>query len=138
MDTAPKSSFLERFLQLDRRIIYTLVALAVAFPLIWPIGLPIRITPEVQSVFDTIENLPEGSTSIRKAVYCAQHDHGASAPDGPLRATRGTAATKGSRARRQLLSICISVKPNTRSWNAWKLPSATSRPITQVQVFSRP
>ncbi len=69
MENEAKRNFLELFLLLDRRIIYTLVALAVAIPLIWPIGLPIRITPEVQSVFDKIENLPEGSNIMMSADF---------------------------------------------------------------------
>jgi len=69
MESPPKLTFPELFLQLDRRIIYSLVALAVAIPLIWPIGLPIRITPEVQSVFDKIENLPEGSNIMMSADF---------------------------------------------------------------------
>lgn len=69
MENAPKLTFFELFLQLDRRIIYSLVALAVAIPLIWPIGLPIRITPEVQSVFDKIENLPAGSNIMMSSDF---------------------------------------------------------------------
>jgi hypothetical protein len=69
MDKERKPSFAARFLQLDRRIIYTLVALAVAIPLLFPMGLPIKVTPEVRSVYDMIENLPEGSNILMSADF---------------------------------------------------------------------
>jgi len=69
MEKVQKPSFTERFLLLDRRIIYTLVALAVAIPLLFPMGLPIKVTPEVQSVYDMIENLPEGSNILMSADF---------------------------------------------------------------------
>jgi len=53
--------FLEWFLVLDRRIIYTLVALAVIVPLLFPLHLKIYPTPEVKSVYDSLNELPEGS-----------------------------------------------------------------------------
>jgi hypothetical protein len=69
MDKVEKPSFIERFLQLDRRIIYTLVILAVALPLLWPLGLPIKVSSEVQSIYDTIDNLPEGSNIMLAADF---------------------------------------------------------------------
>lgn len=69
MEAKPKASFIERFLLLDRRIIYSLVVLAVAIPLLAPIGLPIKVTPEVQSIYDTIESLPEGSNIMLAADF---------------------------------------------------------------------
>lgn len=56
--------FAKRMLALDRRIIFTLIALATLIPLLSPIGLPIRISPEVQRVYDYIESLPEGSVFL--------------------------------------------------------------------------
>jgi len=51
-------------LTLDRRIIFVLTALATLVPLLYPIGLPMRISPEVQRVFDYIEQLPRRSVFL--------------------------------------------------------------------------
>jgi len=48
-------------LNLDRRVIFSIVALLVALPLIFPFKLPVNVTPEVQSYFDAVDALPEGS-----------------------------------------------------------------------------
>ncbi len=48
----------------DRRIIFLLIAAAVVIPLLAPLGLPIRITDEVRSVFDSIDALPPGSVVL--------------------------------------------------------------------------
>ena len=53
--------FWKAFIKLDRRIIYAVVALGVIIPLLWPMGLPISISKEVQSVFDDLDKLPPGS-----------------------------------------------------------------------------
>ena len=51
-------------LDLDRRIIFVLIALAVALPLIFKLNLPISITPEVQSLYDGIESLESGDVVL--------------------------------------------------------------------------
>jgi hypothetical protein len=56
-------------LNLDRRIIYTLVALLVAIPLIWPLSLPIIATPEVEGIYDVINNLEPGSDVLISADF---------------------------------------------------------------------
>jgi len=53
--------FWKAFLKLDRRIIYLVVALGVIIPLLWPMGLPMRTSPEVQVVYDDIDALEPGS-----------------------------------------------------------------------------
>src|SRR5262245_51047123 len=53
--------FALRLLRLDRRVIFLLIGLATLLPLLYPIGLPIRVSPEVKRVYDHIERLPEGS-----------------------------------------------------------------------------
>lgn len=52
--------FVNVILKLDRRIIYTIVGLLVVIPLIWPMSLPIRPTPEVIGVFDQVDRLQPG------------------------------------------------------------------------------
>jgi hypothetical protein len=69
MEANEKLSFAERFLKLDRRIIYSLVILAVAIPLLYPLGLPIKVSSEVQSIYDKIESLPEGSNIMLAADF---------------------------------------------------------------------
>ncbi len=53
-----------KLLRLDRRAIFILIALATLIPLLYPIGLPIRISPEVKQVHDYIESLPPGSVFL--------------------------------------------------------------------------
>ena len=53
-----------RLLRLDRRIIFLLVGLATLLPLLYPVGLPIRVSPEVRKVYDYLEQLPEGSVFL--------------------------------------------------------------------------
>jgi hypothetical protein len=54
-------SFAHRLLRLDRRIIFLLIGVATLLPLLYPVGLPIRVSPEVRRVYDHLEKLPEGS-----------------------------------------------------------------------------
>jgi hypothetical protein len=46
---------------LDRRIIFLLIALSVGLPLIFPLGLPLTPDPEVKSVYKFIDELSPGS-----------------------------------------------------------------------------
>ena len=61
--------FVKLILNLDRRIIYTIVALLVVIPLIWPLSLPIRPTPEVTGVFDEIDRLQPGDHIMISADF---------------------------------------------------------------------
>jgi hypothetical protein len=60
---------LERLSNLDRRIVFLLVALAVIVPLFLPLGLPIEVTPPVKQLYDVIEDLPEGSVVLMSIDY---------------------------------------------------------------------
>lgn len=55
------TTFILRLLRLDRRVIFLLIAVATLLPLLYPVSLPIRVSPEVQRVYDYIEQLPAGS-----------------------------------------------------------------------------
>jgi len=57
-------TFAERMLKIDRRIIFLVIGLCTLLPLLYPVGLPIKISPEVQRVYDHIESLPEGSVFL--------------------------------------------------------------------------
>jgi hypothetical protein len=64
-----KGGFINILKNLDRRIIFVFVAVAVIIPLISPIGLKTSITKEVQSVYDKIEDLGEGDKVIMSFEY---------------------------------------------------------------------
>ena len=54
-------SFPERMLKIDRRIIFLVIGLCTLLPLLYPVGLPIKISSEVRGVYNHIESLPERS-----------------------------------------------------------------------------
>lgn len=57
-------AFAHLLLSLDRRWIFLLIALGTVFPLLYPIGLPIRVSPEVRQVYEYIERLPAGAVLL--------------------------------------------------------------------------
>jgi len=61
--------FVETILNLDRRIIYTIVALLVLIPLIKPFSLPIKPTPEVIGIFNEIDRLEPGDDILIAADF---------------------------------------------------------------------
>ncbi len=52
---------MEKLLKIDRRIIFIFVAVAVTIPLIFRFKMPVPPTLHVQSMYDKIDSLPEGS-----------------------------------------------------------------------------
>ena len=56
-----KRAFFERMQTIDRRWIFILIACAVVIPMAFDLRLAEPATPEVQTIFDKIEELPEGS-----------------------------------------------------------------------------
>jgi hypothetical protein len=61
--------FLRAILDLDRRIIYTIVFVFVTLPLIFPLKIKFSPTPEVRRAFDDIEQLDPGSVVIVSCDY---------------------------------------------------------------------
>jgi hypothetical protein len=59
----------ERLLAIDRRVLYALIFLAVLIPSLVPMGLPIRISPEVQRVYDRIDALKPGEIIMLPLEY---------------------------------------------------------------------
>jgi hypothetical protein len=57
-------SLAHRLIRLDRRIIFLLIGAATLLPLLYPVGLPIRVSPEVRKVYDHLERLPTGSVFL--------------------------------------------------------------------------
>jgi hypothetical protein len=62
-------SWADRLLRLDRRIIFLLVAVGTAVPLLLPINLPISVSPRVEAAYQTIDVLPAGSTVLFSLDY---------------------------------------------------------------------
>jgi len=54
---------------LDRRIIFLMVALAAILPLIRPLDLPVRITPNSQNVYNLIDTMTAGDTLLISFDY---------------------------------------------------------------------
>ncbi len=54
----------ERMLSIDRRIIFLMIGLCTLIPLLYPVGLAIKVSPEVRAVYDYMESLPEGSVFL--------------------------------------------------------------------------
>ena len=57
-------SFPEKMLRIDRRIIFFVIGLCTLLPLLYPVDLPIIVTPEVRMVYEYIESLPDGSVFL--------------------------------------------------------------------------
>ncbi len=54
---------------IDRRIIFTLIFVAVVWPLLQPMRLPIDVSPPVQTLYDAVEAIPPGSIVMLGADY---------------------------------------------------------------------
>ncbi|MCX6374970.1 MAG: hypothetical protein NTU88_02830 [Armatimonadetes bacterium] len=57
-------NFFERLQHIDRRIMYLLLAVVIAGPLIWGLDLPIVVSPAVRGVYDTVEKMPSDKLAI--------------------------------------------------------------------------
>jgi len=55
--------------RIDRRVIFTLIFVAVAWPLIAPMRLPIDVSPPVRGLYEAVEALPPGSIVMLGADY---------------------------------------------------------------------
>ncbi len=55
--------------QIDRRIIFLVIGLAVALPLLFPIGLQIRVSEPAQRMYKAIDQLPPGSKVLISFDY---------------------------------------------------------------------
>lgn len=59
----------EKLQNIDVRILYLLLVLSIALPLLFPIGLPIAINDSTRGIYNMIEELPEGSYIMLVAAY---------------------------------------------------------------------
>lgn len=63
-------NFFEKMLKIDRRWIFLVMAVAMIAPFFFYIGLPIKVTPEVQALYDSVEKLKPGDI----VVYAGEYD----------------------------------------------------------------
>ena len=63
--------FLGKITNLNRRVIYIIIFLAISIPLFFPMGLPVPISTEVKSVYDYIKNLGPSDAVLISADYDA-------------------------------------------------------------------
>ncbi len=69
MSNGENLSRIERLQQIDRRIIFLFIGLAVVIPLLIGASLKEETTPIVQAAFDFVEHLPEGSRVLLSFDY---------------------------------------------------------------------
>ncbi len=60
---------MERFLNMDRRWIFLMVALLILLVLLRPLGIPIRPGPDVLKFYNMLESVPPGSTILLSFSY---------------------------------------------------------------------
>lgn len=54
----------QRLQRIDRRIIFAVLMLVIAWPLVKPLGLPVNVSGETKAAYDVIESLAPGSTVL--------------------------------------------------------------------------
>ena len=62
-------NIVKRLEAMDRRIIFLLILLAVVLPLLFPLGLKIKVSEPVQGFYDAIEELAPGSIVLVSSEY---------------------------------------------------------------------
>lgn len=62
-------SFWLKLLNLDRRWIYLVIGVVTFLPILVMVDMPVKITPEVRTVFDKIQSLPEGTIIMIPMEY---------------------------------------------------------------------
>ena len=62
-------SFLEKISTLDRRWIFLMITLGVWLPLWFSFEMPVKITPDVEAVYDALAAIPDGSTVLCSFEY---------------------------------------------------------------------
>jgi hypothetical protein len=67
-DTTPKG-FWQKLIDIDRRWIYLVIGIVTFLPILYPIGLPVYVTGEVEAVFNRVDALPAGSIIMLPMEY---------------------------------------------------------------------
>ncbi len=61
--------FFERLIKIDRRIIFTFIAVAIALPLFFNVSMYVETTPEVVGIFNAVDSLSPGSKVLMSFDY---------------------------------------------------------------------
>lgn len=61
--------FVRWLANIDRRIIFLVIALAVVLPLLFPLGMRVKVTSQTQAIYDEVENLAAGSNVLVSFDY---------------------------------------------------------------------
>lgn len=61
--------FVRWLANIDRRIIFLVITAAVVIPLLFPLGLRVKVTPQTRTIYDEVENLPAGSNVLVSFDY---------------------------------------------------------------------
>lgn len=64
-----RRAFTEILMNVDRRVIFVVIALSVALPLVFPLNLPVLVSPEAEAYFAEIEKLQPGDEIIFSFDY---------------------------------------------------------------------
>jgi len=64
-----RRSLVDRLKDIDRRVIFVFIAVAVIIPLVWPIGLSLKASPPARALFNEVESLPRGSIVLMAFDY---------------------------------------------------------------------
>ncbi len=112
---------MQRLVNIDRRIIWALLFIVLSIPLIKPMGLPLSIGVDAQTVYDYIEGLPAGS----KVMVSMDTDPSAFGEIGP-----GCVALLNQLAQRQLKTYVVSFNPGG--------PNFFETLVAQSELSSRP
>jgi hypothetical protein len=63
------SEIFSKLQDIDRRYVFLFVGMAAFFPLIFPLGLPLGVTPSSQDLFNAVDSLKEGSVVMLTFDY---------------------------------------------------------------------
>lgn len=61
--------FFEKLQNIDRRIMYLLLAVVIAAPLIWRLDMPIVVSPAVRGAYDAVEAIPPDKIAILSIIW---------------------------------------------------------------------
>jgi hypothetical protein len=56
--------FVRWLADIDRRIIFLVIAVSVVVPLLVPLGMSVKVTPQTETIYDEVEKLPAGSNVL--------------------------------------------------------------------------
>jgi hypothetical protein len=62
-------NFWEKLIDIDRRWIYLAIGIITFMPILFPLGLPVYVTDEVEAVYNRVEALPPGSIIMLPMEY---------------------------------------------------------------------